>query len=324
MLSLSEYHKMFTEHLAKYTVSSVPENLYAPVHYILSLGGKRIRPILTLASTDVFSGSPAKALDAALAGEVFHNFSLVHDDIMDSADLRRGNITVHKKWDSSTGILSGDVMLILAYQIFENYEPNIFVPMASLFSKTAIKVCEGQQLDIDFEKRKEISLDEYLLMITCKTAELIGAAMKMGAIIADATTEQQEKIYDFGKNLGIAFQLQDDCLDCYGNENDFGKKIGGDIIEKKKTFLYLKALELASNETKSTLISLYNSPHKDNQQKIALVKEIYNNCNIENEVVLEIKKYTDNAFKILYSLDLPKEKHKFLHNFGNSLMKRKI
>ena len=324
MLSLSEYHKMFTEHLAKYTVSSVPENLYAPVHYILSLGGKRIRPILTLVSTDVFSGSPAKALDAALAGEVFHNFSLVHDDIMDSADLRRGNITVHKKWDSSTGILSGDVMLILAYQIFENYEPDIFVPMASLFSKTAIKVCEGQQLDIDFEKRKEISLDEYLLMITCKTAELIGAAMKMGAIIADATTEQQEKIYDFGKNLGIAFQLQDDYLDCYGNENDFGKKIGGDIIEKKKTFLYLKALELASNETKSTLISLYNSPHKDSQQKIALVKEIYNNCNIENEVVGEIKKYTDNAFKILDSLDLPKEKYEFLHNFGNSLMKRKI
>ena len=228
MLSLSEYHKMFTEHLKKYTVSSVPENLYAPVHYILSLGGKRIRPILTLVSTDIFSGSPAKALDAALAGEVFHNFSLVHDDIMDSADLRRGNITVHKKWDSSTGILSGDVMLILAYQIFENYEPNIFVPMASLFSKTAIKVCEGQQLDIDFEKRKQISLDEYLLMITCKTAELIGAAMKMGAIIADAPTEQQEKIYNFGKNLGIAFQLQDDYLDCYGNENDFGKKIGGD------------------------------------------------------------------------------------------------
>ena len=324
MFSLSEYHKMFTEHLAKYTVSSVPENLYAPVHYILSLGGKRIRPILTLVSTDVFSGSPAKALDAALAGEVFHNFSLVHDDIMDSADLRRGNITVHKKWDSSTGILSGDVMLILAYQIFENYEPDIFVPMASLFSKTAIKVCEGQQLDIDFEKRKAISLDEYLLMITCKTAELIGAAMKMGAIIADAPTEQQEKIYDFGKNLGIAFQLQDDYLDCYGNENDFGKKIGGDIIEKKKTFLYLKALELASNETKSTLISLYNSLHKDNQQKIALVKEIYNNCNIENEVVLEIKKYTDNAFKILDSLDLTKEKYEFLHNFGNSLMKRKI
>ena len=324
MLSLSEYHKMFTEHLKKYTVSSVPENLYAPVHYILSLGGKRIRPILTLVSTDIFSGSPAKALDAALAGEVFHNFSLVHDDIMDSADLRRGNITVHKKWDSSTGILSGDVMLILAYQIFENYEPNIFVPMASLFSKTAIKVCEGQQLDIDFEKRKQISLDEYLLMITCKTAELIGAAMKMGAIIADAPTEQQEKIYNFGKNLGIAFQLQDDYLDCYGNENDFGKKIGGDIIEQKKTFLYLKALELASNETKSTLVSIYNSSHKDNQKKIALVKEIYNNCNIENEVVLEIKKYTDNAFKILDSLDLPKEKYEFLHNFGNSLMKRKI
>ena len=226
MLSLSQYHQMFTDHIEKYTVSAVPKNLYAPVNYILSLEGKRIRPILTLISTDIFSGSPKKALNAALAGEVFHNFSLVHDDIMDSADLRRGNTTVHKKWDNSTAILSGDVMLILAYQIFENYEANIFVQMATLFSKTAIKVCEGQQLDIDFEKKQEISFDEYLLMITYKTAELIGVAMKMGAIIANATIADQEKIYEFGKNLGIAFQLQDDYLDCFGNENDFGKKIG--------------------------------------------------------------------------------------------------
>jgi len=318
------YRKSFLEYLESQNLTKFKSNLYEPINYLLNLEGKRFRPILTLISADCFGGEIKDSLPAALSVELFHNFTLMHDDIMDSADLRRGNITVHKKWDSSTGILSGDVMLILAYQIFENYEPNIFVPMASLFSKTAIKVCEGQQLDIDFEKRKQISLDEYLLMITCKTAELIGAAMKMGAIIADAPTEQQEKIYNFGKNLGIAFQLQDDYLDCYGNENDFGKKIGGDIIEQKKTFLYLKALELASNETKSTLVSLYNSPHKDNQKKITLVKEIYNNCNIENEVVVEIKKYTDNAFKILDSLDLPKEKHEFLHNFGNSLMKRKI
>ena len=158
MRSIADYHKMFSDHLGQYTVSAVPENLYAPVNYILSLGGKRIRPVLTLATADIFSGLATKALDAALAGEVFHNFSLVHDDIMDSADLRRGNITVHKKWDHSTAILSGDVMLILAYQIFENYEPEIFVPMASLFSKTAIKVCEGQQLDIDFEKKTELPL----------------------------------------------------------------------------------------------------------------------------------------------------------------------
>ena len=166
MRTIPEYHKMFSDHLAAYTVSAVPENLYAPVNYILSLGGKRIRPVLTLATADIFSGSANKALDAALAGEVFHNFSLVHDDIMDSAELRRGNDTVHKKWDNSTAILSGDVMLILAYQIFENYEPEIFVPMASLFSKTAIKVCEGQQLDIDFEKKDIISIDQYILMIT--------------------------------------------------------------------------------------------------------------------------------------------------------------
>ena len=324
MLSLSQYHQMFTDHIEKYTVSAVPENLYAPVNYILSLEGKRIRPILTLISTDIFSGSPKKALNAALAGEVFHNFSLVHDDIMDSADLRRGNTTVHKKWDNSTAILSGDVMLILAYQIFENYEPNIFVPMATLFSKTAIKVCEGQQLDIDFEKKQEISFNEYLLMITYKTAELIGVAMKMGAIIANATTADQEKIYEFGKNLGIAFQLQDDYLDCFGNENDFGKKIGGDIIGKKKTFLYIKTLELLSGNEKSNFISLYNSPYDNSKDKITLVKDMYNKYNIENEIAVEIQKYTDSAFQILESLKLPKEKNEFLKNIGNLLVQRKI
>ena len=324
MLSLSQYHQMFTDHIEKYTISAVPENLYAPVNYILSLEGKRIRPILTLISADIFSGSPKKALNAALAGEIFHNFSLVHDDIMDSADLRRGNTTVHKKWDNSTAILSGDVMLILAYQIFENYEANIFVPMATLFSKTAIKVCEGQQLDIDFEKKQEISFDEYLLMITYKTAELIGVAMKMGAIIANATIADQEKIYEFGKNLGIAFQLQDDYLDCFGNENDFGKKIGGDIIERKKTFLYIKTLELISGDEKSNFISLYNSPYDNSKDKITLVKDMYNKCNIENEVTAEIQKYTDSAFQILESLKLPKEKNEFLQNIGNSLMQRKI
>ena len=324
MLSLSQYHQMFTDHIEKHTISAVPENLYAPVNYILSLEGKRIRPILTLISADIFSGSPKKALNAALAGEIFHNFSLVHDDIMDSADLRRGNTTVHEKWDNSTAILSGDVMLILAYQIFENYEANIFVPMATLFSKTAIKVCEGQQLDIDFEKKQEISFDEYLLMITYKTAELIGVAMKMGAIIANATIADQEKIYKFGKNLGIAFQLQDDYLDCFGNENDFGKKIGGDIIERKKTFLYIKTLELISGDEKSNFISLYNSPYDNSKDKIALVKDMYNKCNIKNEVTAEIQKYTDSAFQILESLKLPKEKNEFLQNIGNSLMQRKI
>ena len=324
MLSLSQYHQMFTDHIEKYTISAIPENLYAPVNYILSLEGKRIRPILTLISTDIFSGSPKKALNAALAGEVFHNFSLVHDDIMDSADLRRGNTTVHKKWDNSTAILSGDVMLILAYQIFENYEANIFVPMATLFSKTAIKVCEGQQLDIDFEKKQEIFLDEYILMITYKTAELIGVAMKMGAIIANAPIADQEKIYEFGKNLGIAFQLQDDYLDCFGNENDFGKKIGGDIIEKKKTFLYIKTLELLSGDEKSNFISLYNSLYDNSKDKITLVKDMYNKCNIENEIAVEIQKYTDNAFQILESLKLSKEKKEFLQNIGNSLTQRKI
>ena len=192
---------------------------------------------------------------------------------MDSAELRRGNDTVHKKWDNSTAILSGDVMLILAYQIFENYEPEIFVPMASLFSKTAIKVCEGQQLDIDFEKKDIISIDQYILMITCKTAELIGAAMKMGAIIANAKSEDQKSIYDFGKNLGIAFQLQDDYLDCYGNQDDFGKKIGGDIIEKKKHDNVIN--KITKNENLTISISSIFFPNQINIKPLNKVAEAY-------------------------------------------------
>ena len=321
MLSVEQYQDEFNNFLKNFIPPSYPNNLYDPVKYILSLNGKRIRPILTLLTCDLFKKEYKSALNAALAVEVFHNFSLVHDDIMDEAPLRRGRDTVHIKWDLNTAILSGDVMLILAYQIFENYEPEIFVPMASLFSKTAIKVCEGQQLDIDFEKKDIISIDQYILMITCKTAELIGAAMKMGAIIANAKSEDQKSIYDFGKNLGIAFQLQDDYLDCYGNQDDFGKKIGGDIIEKKKTFLYLKALQLLDQENKQDLIKVYNSNDKE---KISKTLNLYNKCNIENEVAVEIKKYTDNALGILESLKIAKEKKEFLHNFGNSLMQRKI
>ena len=213
MLTVNQYREVFVEYLKKFPISREPSNLYDPVSYILTLKGKRLRPILTLMATDIFSNSYKSGLDAALAVEVFHNFSLVHDDIMDSAELRRGNKTVHKKWNVSTGILSGDVMLIQAYQLFENYEGEVFVDLAKLFSKTAIEVCEGQQYDVDFEKRDNVKISDYLKMITYKTAVLLGASMKMGAIIARASKEDQDKIYDFGKYLGIAFQLQDDYLD---------------------------------------------------------------------------------------------------------------
>ena len=256
MLTVNQYREVFVQYLKKFPINREPSNLYDPVSYILTLKGKRLRPILTLMATDIFSNSYKPGLDAALAVEVFHNFSLVHDDIMDSAELRRGNKTVHKKWNVSTGILSGDVMLIQAYQLFENYEGEVFVDLAKLFSKTAIEVCEGQQYDVDFETRDNVKTSDYLKMITYKTAVLLGASMKMGAIIARASKEDQDKIYDFGKYLGIAFQLQDDYLDAFGDEIKFGKKIGGDILENKKTYLYLKAIEFLIEDKKNQLLGL--------------------------------------------------------------------
>ena len=210
MLSVEKYQDEFNNFLKNFIPPSYPNNLYDPVKYILSLNGKRIRPILTLLTCDLFIKEYKSALNAALAVEVFHNFSLVHDDIMDEAPLRRGRDTVHRKWDLNTAILSGDVMLILAYQLFENYSGDTFVSLAQLFSKTAIEVCEGQQMDIDFTKQNIVSVSQYLKMIEYKTAVLIGAAMKMGAIVAKASASNQKHIYDFGRNLGLAFQIQDD------------------------------------------------------------------------------------------------------------------
>jgi geranylgeranyl diphosphate synthase type II len=200
-------------------------------------------------AADIFSKDYQKALPAALAVEVFHNFTLVHDDIMDDAPLRRGKATVHEKWDLNTGILSGDAMLILAYKYFEDYEPIVFQKLAKLFSKTALEVCDGQQLDVDFETRDDVTIDAYMNMIRLKTSVLVAAALKMGAIVSETSEENANLIYDFGLNLGLAFQLQDDYLDAFGDPETFGKQIGGDIIENKKTYLYLKALELSDEET---------------------------------------------------------------------------
>ncbi len=323
MLTVNQYREVFVDYLKKFPMNREPSNLYDPVSYILTLKGKRLRPILTLMATDIFSNSYKSGLDAALAVEVFHNFSLVHDDIMDSAELRRGHKTVHKKWNVSTGILSGDVMLIQAYQLFENYEGEVFVELAKLFSKTAIEVCEGQQYDVDFETRDNVKTSDYLKMITYKTAVLLGASMKMGAIIARASKEDQNKIYDFGKYLGIAFQLQDDYLDAFGDETKFGKKIGGDILENKKTYLYLKAIEFLSEDKKNQLIGLYAN-NNSSEEKIKTTKALFKESGSVDYTVKEIKKYTNSAFEILESLNISAEKKKLLYEFGNSLMDRKI
>jgi geranylgeranyl diphosphate synthase, type II len=324
MHAISQYQEFIANYLESQLSVKEPKNLYEPIHYILSLGGKRIRPVLTLMSAEVFNVSYDKALPAALAVEVFHNFSLVHDDIMDDAPLRRGNTTVHEKWNINTGILSGDAMLILAYQYFEKYEPVIFRDLAKLFSKTALEVCEGQQWDVDFETRHDVTIPEYLKMIEYKTAVLVAAAMKMGAIIARTSEENANLIYDFGLNLGLAFQLQDDYLDAFGDPKTFGKQVGGDIIENKKTYLYLKGMEYANEMDKQELADLFSMQMEDNDAKIAQVKEIFVNSGAAKATQQAIENYTFKAFETLQKMDISMDKKNILRAFGEGLMGRKV
>ncbi len=324
MLAIEKYQKKFSDYLEGYMAFNEPKNLYQPIEYILKLGGKRMRPTLTLLSTEIFGSNFKNSLNAALAIELFHNFSLIHDDIMDDAPLRRGNQTVHEKWDLNTGILSGDAMLILAYELFENYEPNIFQELAKLFSKTALEVCEGQQYDIDFETRDDVTLKEYLKMIEYKTAVLIGSAMKMGAIVAGASSEDQDKIYEFGKNLGIAFQIQDDYLDAFGDPDTFGKQIGGDIIENKKTFLYLRAMAFCDADEMMQLEHLYSIYPEDIEEKVNTVKQIFMSTGSAEATKMEIEIYTIKAFSVLSTINISEDKKTLLKEFGEDLMNRNV
>lgn len=324
MRTISEYQDLISKHFQSIKYLKEPNNLYEPIRYILSLGGKRLRPVLTLMATEVFDVDCQKALSAATAVEVFHNFSLIHDDIMDDAPLRRGNETVHEKWNINTGILSGDAMLILAYQYFEAYEPKIFQELAKLFSKTALEVCEGQQYDVDFETRDDVTIPEYLKMIEYKTAVLVAAAMKMGAIVAETTEENKNLIYDFGLNLGLAFQLQDDYLDAFGNPETFGKQVGGDIIENKKTYLYLKAMEFASVNEKEQLLHLFSFQSSENTDKINSVKGIFNQTGASAATQKAIENYTFKALETLAKMNIENDKKAILKAFAENLMSRNV
>lgn len=324
MHSIQQYQEFVLAYLQAEHLMKEPKNLYEPIDYILGLGGKKIRPVLTLMTAEVFDADYKKALPAALAVEVFHNFSLIHDDIMDAAPLRRGHETVHEKWNVNTGILSGDAMLILAYQYFERYDPIVFMALAKLFSKTALEVCEGQQWDVDFENREDVSIAEYLKMIEYKTAVLVAAAMKMGAIIAETSEENANLVYEFGLNLGLAFQLQDDYLDAFGDPKTFGKQVGGDIIENKKTYLYLKAIEFASAEENEQLMHLYSIQPQDNFDKINSVKEIFNATGASAATQKAIQDYTTKAFDTLEKIDISYDKKSVLRVFGEQLMGRKV
>lgn len=319
---VSAYQAQFLAYLQQQDNHQEPLGLYEPIRYIMQLGGKRLRPILVLMAADAYGVKPEKALPAALAIEVFHNFTLIHDDIMDAAPLRRGKPTVHKKWNLNTGILAGDAMLIQAYQQFENYDPTLCKPLLQLFSKTALEVCEGQQYDVEFEDREDVKISEYLHMIEYKTAVLVAAALQMGALIAGAEEEDQQHIYHFGLHLGIAFQLQDDYLDTFGDEASFGKKIGGDIAENKKTYLYLKSLELATEQDAQQLRYLYSIQPKDATAKIKQVQQLFTQCGGDQASLAAIENYTHSAFQSLAKLSISPTFKAHFTEFGKWLMGR--
>lgn len=324
MQNVTYYQSIFNDFLFKYKLDEEPQNLYQPIQYILSLGGKRLRPTLTLMTAEIFGAKAETALHAALCVEVFHNFSLIHDDIMDDAPLRRGKLTVHEKWNLNTGILSGDAMLILSYQLLEHYQGATFKDLNKLFTKTALEVCEGQQYDIDFETRNDVTIEMYIRMITYKTSVLVAAAMKMGGIIAGASEKDQQTIYEFGKNLGIAFQIQDDYLDAFGDPETFGKQVGGDIIENKKTYLYLKAIQSGNQQIAEELFQFFNQVSSNEQAKLTRVKELFEVSGAVHETKKAISDYTLKAFDCLENLSLNESYKAALRQFGEQLMQRKV
>lgn len=300
----------------------IPQELYEPCEYLLGIGGKRLRPVFVMLGCYVFGGDMDEAVKPSLAIEFFHNFTLMHDDIMDQAPLRRGKETVHLKYNINTAILSGDVLLVQSYRMFEDLPAEKYKEIISLFTKTAIELCEGQQYDMNFETQKSVTYEEYIKMITLKTGVMMGTSLQIGAMIAEADEEQCRYIYEFGKNLGIAFQLKDDYLDVFGQHN-FGKLHGGDILENKKTILYFKALELASPEEVKELRFWYNM-NTENIDKVYAVEKIFRMAKVDGEVMALISKYTAKAMDFLSKIDAPEERKNQLKELASSLIERRV
>jgi len=293
MKSILELHDIIEKELSLLNYPNHPENLYQPIKYVLDIGGKRMRPILMLLSHQLFSSDINKSFKSALAIEVFHNFTLLHDDIMDKAPLRRGVETVHEKWDVNTAILSGDTMLVQSYELLSEVEDSNLREVLEVFNKAAREVCEGQQWDMDFENREDITISDYLKMIEYKTSVLLAAALKIGAINGGASKEEAENMCQFGVNMGIAFQLKDDLLDAFGNPENFGKQVGGDILSKKKTYLYLKALQDADNIQNQSLLSYFSSENKENN--VEKVKNIFSELEIPEQTLSLMSEYYNKA-----------------------------
>lgn len=326
MNSIATYQQQIENALKDKKYGSNPKELYEPISYIMSLGGKRLRPVLVFLAADIFDGDTSKALHPALAIELFHNFTLVHDDLMDKAPLRRNQPTVHEKWNNNIAILSGDAMMVRAYQELCLADPAMLPQLLEIFSDTAVKVCEGQQYDMNYESMTKVSIQQYIKMIELKTAVLLGGALKIGAVIGKAREEDAQRLYDFGKHIGIAFQLQDDILDVYADAAKFGKQKGGDIIANKKTYLLLKAIEMAESNRymKEELHQWIAAPHFDAKEKVEAVINIYNFLNVKELARTEMQKHYELALTFLKDIPVAEDKKQSLVAFAESLMVREM
>jgi len=324
MINLDRYYSFIEEQLKQLSIGSkTPAGLYEPVEYVMSAGGKRVRPVLVLMACNLFDDDIGKALIPAIALEFFHNFTLLHDDLMDKADVRRNHPTVHKCWNENTAILSGDAMMILAYSYMCQAQPDILPVLLDTFTKTALKICEGQQYDMDFEQRTDVSIDEYLHMIRLKTAVLLAACLKTGAICGGSDAANAESLYQFGICLGLTFQIQDDWLDVYADSAVFGKAIGGDILCGKKTYLLLTAFERADQKIRNELIVLLNDQQMPADEKINRVKTIYNRLDVNDAARQAMDRYYHQAMSHFRDVKIPDKSRKAgLEKFAASLLKR--
>lgn len=322
MYTLLEAQNLVEKHIQNLSIPDTPPELYEPVKYILSMGGKRIRPALVIMACDLFAGGVEPALLPAMAIEVFHNFTLLHDDIMDRSEMRRGSPTVHVKYNENVAILSGDVMSILASRLMNKAPGVVLNVVHDVFTKTAMQVCEGQQMDMNFEELMSVSEKEYLSMIELKTAVLIAASLKIGAILGGASQRDAEDLYEFGRNLGLAFQLQDDLLDTFGDPAVMGKKLGTDIVDNKKTILVIQALEIASEKQQEELLRWLKAKDFDRIEKIDAVTAIFDALHIKELTEKRIRSYYQQALDNLKNLNRPEDRKSELYNFASFLMNR--
>lgn len=322
MFTDSQLLEKVNDYISQLTYSKSPRGLYEPIEYAMSLGGKRIRPVLMMMAYNLYRDDVDRILSQAAGIEMYHNYTLMHDDLMDKADLRRGKPTVHKKWDDNTALLSGDTMLMIAYKLMAGSGNNCEPAVMHVFSETAIQICEGQQFDMDFETRMDVNEDEYLEMIRLKTSVLLAASLKIGAILAQAPEEDSQFLYDFGMNLGVAFQLRDDLLDVYGKEKTFGKKIGGDILCNKKTYLLIQALRRGNDEQVRELKKWIEAKEFDPAEKIKSVTALYDDIDVRSLCEERIAHYTRLAEANIEKVKVKAERKQQLLGEMNKLMYR--